>query len=57
MALVALIIGAEVWGISGMILFVPILGILKCVFDEVKELRPYSYLLGNKIEYVKREGD
>ena len=51
MAFLALIIGGELWGISGMILFVPLLGILRCIFVEVKELRPYGYLLGNNIEY------
>ena len=51
MALVALIIGGELWGISGMILFVPFLGILRCVFDEIEELRPYGYLFGSKAEY------
>ncbi len=51
MALLALIIGGEVWGIAGMILFVPLLGILRCIFIEVEELRPYGYLLGNNITY------
>jgi len=51
MALLALIIGGEIWGISGMILFVPFLGILRCVLVEVEELRPYGYLLGNNIRY------
>lgn len=47
MALVALMIGGQLWGISGMILFVPFLGILKCVFDQVEGLKPYGYLFGN----------
>lgn len=51
MAMLALIIGGELWGIAGMILFVPLIGILKVVFDQIKELRPYGYLLGNRIEY------
>lgn len=56
MALLALIIGGEVWGISGMILFVPVLGILRCIFVEVDELKPYGYLLGNKIAYEYESG-
>jgi predicted PurR-regulated permease PerM len=51
MALVALVIGGQLWGIAGMILFVPFLGILKCIFDQVNGLRPYGYLLGNRVEY------
>lgn len=55
MALIALIIGGEIWGIAGMILFVPFLGILRCIFDEVEGLRPYGYLLGNKVEYKVKQ--
>lgn len=51
MALIALLVGAQVWGIVGMILFVPFVGILKCIFDEVEGLQPYGYLLGNSDEY------
>ncbi|MEL7834242.1 AI-2E family transporter [Fodinibius sp. Rm-B-1B1-1] len=51
MALVALVIGGQLWGIAGMILFVPFLGILKCVFDQVDGLKPYGYLLGNRMAY------
>lgn len=50
-AMIALIVGGELWGISGMILFVPLIGILKVVFDQVEELRPYGYLLGNSVRY------
>jgi predicted PurR-regulated permease PerM len=53
MALIALLVGAQVWGIVGMILFVPFVGILKCIFDEVEGLQPYGYLLGNSVEYPK----
>ena len=51
MAMLALIIGGELWGISGMILFVPLIGILRVIFEQVDSLKPYGYLLGNKIEY------
>ncbi|HEX6982004.1 MAG TPA: AI-2E family transporter [Balneolaceae bacterium] len=47
-AMLALLIGAEVWGITGMILSVPFIGILKCIFDQVEALKPYGYLLGNE---------
>lgn len=50
-AIVALIIGGELWGISGMILFVPLIGILKVIFDQIPEMKPYGYLLGNSLEY------
>ena len=55
MAMLALIIGGEIWGISGMILFVPLIGILRVIFTEIEELKPYGYLLGNQIEYKEAE--
>lgn len=55
MALVALVIGGQLWGIAGMILFVPFLGVLKCVFDQVEGLKPYGYLLGNRTVYHLKE--
>jgi putative heme transporter len=33
----ALVIGGQLWGIAGMILFIPLLGIAKVVFDHVDE--------------------
>lgn len=50
-ALVALLVGAELWGISGMILVVPFIGILKHIFDQIEGLRPFGYLFGNSQEY------
>ena len=35
MAMLALIVGGEIWGISGMILFVPLIGILRVIFEEI----------------------
>tara|TARA_R110002096_G_scaffold183757_11_gene361917 strand:- start:15346 stop:16464 length:1119 start_codon:yes stop_codon:yes gene_type:complete len=55
MALLALIIGGEIWGIAGMILFVPLIGILRVLFEEIESLKPYGYLLGNRIEYNVEE--
>ncbi len=44
--LLAIFIGGQIWGLAGMILFIPGLAMLKEVFDEVDSLRPYGYLLG-----------
>ncbi|MFH5831072.1 AI-2E family transporter [Halalkalibaculum sp. DA3122] len=54
-AMIALIIGGQLWGISGMILFVPLVGILRVVFEEIPALRPVGYLLGNQIDYRDKE--
>jgi hypothetical protein len=37
-----------VWGIVGMILFIPLLGVIKVIFDNVEVLQPYGYLLGTE---------
>lgn len=51
MALLALIIGGELWGVSGMILFVPLVGILRVVFKEIDGLKPFGTLLGGSSPY------
>lgn len=58
-AIVVLLIGEEIWGIAGMILFIPLIGILRVGFSQVQELEPYGYLLGNIIDYneSKRKTD
>ena len=40
--------GASIWGISGMVLFIPLVGALKVLFDEVEAWEAYGYLLGAK---------
>lgn len=46
MTIIALFIGNFIWGLEGMILFIPGMAILKVIFDEVEGLRPYGFLLG-----------
>lgn len=45
-ALLLLFIGAQIWGIIGMILIIPIGAILKVVFDEVESLKPIGFVMG-----------
>ena len=46
-AIVALILGGELWGTAGMILSIPLMAVLKVVFDANKSLEPWGFLLGN----------
>ncbi|HRO43630.1 MAG TPA: AI-2E family transporter [Flavipsychrobacter sp.] len=48
-----LIIGELVWGIAGMVLAIPLLGIFKIICDHVEPLKPYGYLIGED----KKEND
>lgn len=44
--IIALLIGASIWGIPGMIIFLPFLGVIKITLDHVEPLQPYAYLIG-----------
>ncbi|MFZ6053392.1 AI-2E family transporter [Halocola ammonii] len=45
--LVAIVLGGIIWGVSGMILFIPLLGGLKVILDNNPSSRPYGFLLGD----------
>ncbi|HYG39931.1 MAG TPA: AI-2E family transporter [Cytophagales bacterium] len=40
--------GGLIWGVAGVILFLPLMGIMKIVFDHVKDLHPYAYLISDE---------
>lgn len=44
--IIAIVVGEMIWGIAGMILAIPILGMLKIFFDHVPTLKPYGFLIG-----------
>lgn len=44
--IIGLIAGEMLWGIAGMVVAIPVLGILKIVFDHIEPLKPYAYLIG-----------
>jgi len=46
-ALIALLTGGLIWGIAGMVLFIPFMAILKVIFDSIEPLKPYGLLLGS----------
>jgi predicted PurR-regulated permease PerM len=47
--LIAVIAGAALWGIPGMFLSIPLLAVVKLVFDRVEPLKPWGFLLGDTI--------
>jgi predicted PurR-regulated permease PerM len=49
--LVAIIAGGIIWGVSGMILFIPFAGILKIVSDYIPEWEALNILLGRESNY------
>lgn len=46
--LIAVIAGGVIWGVSGMVLFIPFAAILKIASDNIEELKPLNILLSRK---------
>jgi predicted PurR-regulated permease PerM len=46
--IIILVVGELVWGIPGMVLALPLLGITKVVFDNITPLQPYGFLVGEE---------
>lgn len=55
--IIALVAGGLLWGVVGMILFIPFLGILKVIFDNVEGMEPYGYLFGTEDEIGEHDND
>jgi AI-2 transport protein TqsA len=44
--ILALVLGGVIWGVAGLVLFIPLMGLLKVLFDHVEKLKPYGYVIG-----------
>jgi predicted PurR-regulated permease PerM len=47
-AIISIIIWGMVWGVIGMVIALPILGLIKIICDTIPHLQPIGYLLGDK---------
>ena len=45
--IIILVVGELLWGIPGMVLAIPLLGIAKIICDHVESLKPFGYLIGS----------
>lgn len=52
-AIIALVIGAQIWGIVGMMLAIPLTGITKIIFSHYERLKPYAFLLQSESEEIE----
>jgi predicted PurR-regulated permease PerM len=52
--IIILVAGELVWGIPGMVLAIPLLGIVKIICDHIEPLKPYGFLIGQ--EKKKKQG-
>lgn len=44
--ILTLVGGEMIWGIPGMVLAIPLLGIIKIICDHIEPLKPYGFLIG-----------
>lgn len=51
--IVAIVLGELVWGIAGMVLFIPMFAILRIICAHLPALHPFSFLLENDVEEPK----
>ncbi len=50
-SILALVAGAMIWGVIGMVLSIPLAGMFKVVCDNVEQLRPLGYMMGEEKEF------
>jgi predicted PurR-regulated permease PerM len=48
-SIIGIIIGGAIAGIAGMFLAIPVLAVLKIVFDQIESLAPWGYLMGDNL--------
>ncbi|MGM0462050.1 MAG: AI-2E family transporter [Fibrobacterota bacterium] len=56
-SILAIVIGASVWGIAGMILFLPLAAMVKVVCEEYEELKPLALLIGQQNYHTQNADD
>lgn len=48
-SIVGVLLGGLLWGVSGMFFSIPLIGVLKIIFDRVEGLQPWGSLLGTEV--------
>ncbi|MEI6900368.1 MAG: AI-2E family transporter [Bacteroidota bacterium] len=63
-SIIVVIAGNALWGIPGMFLSIPLLAIIKVIFDHIETLKPWGFLLGDTMPsilkispLIKRKGN
>lgn len=47
-SIISVLVGGSLWGVPGMFLALPIIAIMKVIFDRVEPLKPFGHLIGDK---------
>jgi predicted PurR-regulated permease PerM len=53
-SIVATILAGMLWGVAGMFLSIPLVGILKIAFDRIPGMEPWGRLLGDEIPHAHK---
>lgn len=48
-SIIGVLMGGALWGLSGMFLSIPTIGVLKIIFDRIDGLKPWGSLLGTEV--------
>jgi len=51
--LLSIVVGALLWGVAGMMLFIPLLGMAKVILDSFPQSQPIGYLIGEETRMKK----
>jgi predicted PurR-regulated permease PerM len=46
-SIIVVFVGNAIWGITGMFLSIPLLAIIKLIFDHIESVKPWGFLLGD----------
>lgn len=46
-SIIVVFVGNAIWGITGMFLSIPLLAIVKLIFDHIESVKPWGFLLGD----------
>jgi predicted PurR-regulated permease PerM len=49
MSIIVVLLGNQLWGLSGMFLSIPFIAVLKIIFDRIDDLKPWGKLLGDNV--------
>jgi predicted PurR-regulated permease PerM len=55
-SILVVLLGGALWGVSGMFLSIPMVAILKIIFDRIEDLKPWGRLLGDDIPLENMRG-
>lgn len=55
--IIAIVLGGAIWGFSGLVLFVPLFGVMKIIFDNTPGLEPIGLLIGYENRKPSEEKD